>query len=527
MRLAPFPLITLALTWAFAASVFAAPFTYQGQLQQNGQPVDGTSVEIQFRLFAEATDGVPIGGELQRSVVPQNGLFQVELDFGTSVFDGSSRYLEIQIVGGSAPLPPRQAITAVPMAQFALSGNEGPAGPAGPPGQPGSDGAVGPAGPAGPQGNTGDTGQVGPQGPEGPQGPQGLAAPVPVDGEACTAGMLSGTIVNGHDGDGNATVKCFRSLVRSLAGATSGFADGVGEDARFHFISGVAVDAAGNIYVGDRQNHRIRKVTPAGVVSTLAGSTQGFADGVGAAARFNNPWGVAVDAAGNVYVGDLSNRRIRKITPAGVVSTLAGSGANGSADGDGIVAQFSDPTGVAVDAAGTVYVADGGNSRIRKITPAGVVSTLAGSTPGFADGVGAAAQFQFPWGVAVDAGGNVYVADHSNHRIRRITPTGEVSTLAGSTEGSSDGVGAAAQFSEPGAVAVDAGGAVYVADGGNSRIRKITPAGVVSTLAGSSPGLADGVGAAAQFSFQRSVAVDAAGNIYVGDNGNGRIRKIN
>jgi hypothetical protein len=268
--------------------------------------------------------------------------------------------------------------------------------------------------PAGPKGDTG------PAGPAGLQGPQGAPAPVPVDGEPCTAGVLSGTIVNGHDGDGNVTVKCFRNLVTTLAGSTFGSTDGVATAAQFEFPVALAVDAAGNVYVGDRDNHRIRKITPAGAVSTLAGSTQGFADGTGTAARFNFPAGVAVDAAGNVYVADTFNQRIRKITPAGAVSTLAGSGTAGFANGVATAAQFNFPAGVAVDAAGNVYVGDRDNHRIRKITPAGAVSSLAGSTAGFADGTGTAARFNFPEGVAVDAAGNVFVADAFNQRIRKI-----------------------------------------------------------------------------------------------------------
>jgi sugar lactone lactonase YvrE len=353
------------------------------------------------------------------------------------------------------------------------------------------------------------------------------AIPVgPVDGAPCTAGVLPGTIVNGHDGDGNVTVKCFRRLVTTLAGSDLGFVDGTGAAARFNGPFGVAVDAAGNLYVADAGNHRIRKISPAGAVSTLAGSTQGFADGVGTAAQFNFPRGVAVDAAGTVYVADNANHRIRKITPAGAVTTLAGS-TNGFADGTGAAARFNSPSGVAVDAAGNVYVADLNNHRIRKISPAGAVTTLAGSTQGFADGVGTAAQFNGPLGVVVDAAGNVYVADNANHRIRKITPAGAVTTLAGSTNGFADGTGAAARFNGPSGVAVDAAGNLYVADAGNHRIRKISPAGAVSTLAGSTQGFAGGVGTAAQFSFPRGVAVDAAGTVYVADNANHRIRKIN
>ena len=243
----------------------------------------------------------------------------------------------------------------------------------------------------------------------------------PADGTPCTAGELPGTIINGHNGDGEATVKCFRNLVTTLAGTgTIGFTDGA--LAQFNFPAGVAVDAAGNVYVADLDNQRIRKISAAGVVSTLAGSgTAGFLDATGTTAQFNFPSGVAVDAAGNVYVADGSNHRIRKVSAAGVVTTLAGSGTASLDDGSGATAQFISPAGVAVDAAGNIYVADRNNHRIRKISAAGIVSTLAGSaTAGFLDGSGASAQFNNPLGVAVDAAGNIYVADLSNHRIRQI-----------------------------------------------------------------------------------------------------------
>ena len=351
----------------------------------------------------------------------------------------------------------------------------------------------------------------------------------PADGTPCTAGGLAGTIINGSNGDGEATVKCFRNLVTTLAGdGTPGNADGA--LAQFFNPTGVAVDAAGNIYVADFNNHRIRKITAAGIVTTLAGSASGYTDATGTLARFDNPTGVAVDLAGNVYVADQDNNVIRKITATGIVTTLAGDGILGYLDdATGTNARFNLPAGVALDAAGNVYVADQNNNRIRKISPAGAVTTFAGDgTPGHLDATGTAAKFFSPTGVAVDAAGNVYVADLNNNRIRKITPAGVVTTLAGDgTNDYLDGVGTAAQFASPQGVAVDAAGNVYVADRDNNRIRKITPAGVVTTLAGSTGGYLDGTGTAAKFNSPQGVAVDAAGNLYVADNVTHRIRQIN
>ena len=342
----------------------------------------------------------------------------------------------------------------------------------------------------------------------------------------------------GTESDGTSTESDGTSMawvVSTFAGSEAGgFADGIGTAAKFNLPTGVAVDSSGNVYVVDTHNHRIRKITPADrienrVVITLAGST----------AQFFYPYGVAVDSSGNVYVADLYNHRIRKITPAGVVSTLAGSGTAGHEDGTGTAAKFNYPYGVAVDSSGNIYVADYGNHRIRKITSTGMVSTLAGSgDAGSANGTGTATEFNGPIGVAVDSSGNVYVADTNNHRIRKITPADRiedrvVSIFAGSgAAGFADGTGTAAKFNLPTGVAVDSSGNVYVADADNNRIRKITPADriedrTVSTLAGSdTKGFADGTGTAAEFNYPRGVAVDSSGNVYVADAHNHRIRKL-
>ena len=347
---------------------------------------------------------------------------------------------------------------------------------------------------------------------------------------ACGGGGGSG----GSSPAGGGASSSLAPLAGSMGG--SGNVDGVGAAARFDDPQGVATDNAGNVYVADSSNHTIRKITPAGVVTTLAGSAgvTGSTDATGAAARFASPHAVATDSAGNVYVADRGNHIIRKITPAGEVTTLAGTaGSNGgSTDATGPAASFFAPTGIATDSAGNVYVADRGNSTIRKITPAGVVTTLAGSAVfiGSADATGTAARFFWPEGVATDSAGNVYVADTANRTIRKITPAGVVTTLAGTAGvfGSTDATGAAASFASPRGVATDGAGNVYVSDTGNHSIRKITPAGAVTTLAGSAgvTGSSDASGAAASFASPHGVATDSAGNVYVADTNNHTIRKI-
>ena len=202
---------------------------------------------------------------------------------------------------------------------------------------------------------------------------------------------------------------------------------------------GVAVDAAGTLYIADTDNNRIRKVTTAGVITTVAGNGLAGAGGDGGQAVFaslHSPHGVAVDAAGNLYIADTDNNRIRKVTPAGIITTVAGTGISGHS-GDGgpaTAARLNYPVGVAVDAAGNLYIADTGNSRIRKVTPAGVITTLAGTGIGGYSGDGGpatAAQLKYPFGVAVDAAGNLYIADSGNNSIRKVTPAGIITTVAG------------------------------------------------------------------------------------------------
>jgi len=314
------------------------------------------------------------------------------------------------------------------------------------------------------------------------------------------------------------------------------YADGPGAQALFFLPNAAAVDGAGNLYVADTANHVIRLIKPNGMVSTLAGLA-GNADsnnGVGGNARFSAPFGVAVDTAGNVYVADSGNNTIRKITPAGAVTTLAGlAGHPGSDDGPGKAARFRNPRGVAVDAAGNVYVADMSNYCIRKIDPEGTVSTLAGKTgePGNADGVGSNAQFCNPYAVVADAVGNVYVADGANNTIRKVTPKGTVITVAGlpGYAGNIDGSADAARFSNPEGLALDAAGNVYVADTGNNAIRKLTPEGLVSTLvplATATNAIAGMANWEIPLKSPDGVTVDKAGNIYIVDTDNQCIRKL-
>jgi prepilin-type N-terminal cleavage/methylation domain-containing protein len=341
-----------------------------------------------------------------------------------------------------------------------------------------------------------------------------------------------GTIVYSVSSDNTApsSTVCIAGSVTTFAGSTQGYTNATGTSAQFGTLAqGMAQDSSGNIYVADYGNARIRKITPAGVVTTYAGDgTLGFVNNATAtSAEFSLASGLAMDSSNNLYVGDQSNNVIRKITPAGVVTTFAGSGTAGTANGTGVAAQFSSPAGVAVDSSNNVYVADYGNHMIRKITPAGVVTTVAGGTRGYLDATGTSAQFNFPNQLTVDSAGNLFVADTYNNMIRKITPAGVVTTFAGDgTAGTLNGTGTAAEFNVPLGITISADGTLYVADQGSARIRRITSAGVVSTLAGSTTGFANGLGSNAQFNNVGGVLVTNSGNLYVADRTNYLVRLI-
>jgi sugar lactone lactonase YvrE len=343
----------------------------------------------------------------------------------------------------------------------------------------------------------------------------------PAAGNTCGIAPVTGTRVLKYSVLVNPTV-----VVSTFAGSgQAGSVDGVGTNASFNSPSAVTVDAQGNLYVTDTQNYKIRKITPQGVVSTFAGNGQwGNADGPAATASFSSPNALAIDTSGNLYVTD--GLQIRKITPQGVVSTLADVNQLGGWFNSGNRSSFG-LGGIAVDTGGNVYVI--ANGRVLTIAPTGTISFLAGSAPGgtSVDGVGANASFSTGYGMTVDSSGNLFVADYMT--IRKITPQGVVSTIAVNGQGgSSDGVGTAATFGYVIGIASDSSGNLYVSDANNNNIRKVTSQNVVSTFAGiaGGNGSTDGLAASASFSSPRGLKVDAIGNVWVVDGQNNKIRKI-
>ncbi len=336
------------------------------------------------------------------------------------------------------------------------------------------------------------------------------------------------TTVAGTGGDG-------------LFGGGFGGDGGPAAEARLNGPSSVAADGAGNLYIADFFNHRVRKVDAAGTITTIAGTGGdglfggGFGGDGGSAAeaQLNGPSGMAVDGAGSLYIADAGNHRVRRVDAAGTITTVAGTGADGYSgdNGSAAEAQLNIPIGVALDAAGDLYIADAGNHRIRKIDAARTITTVAGTG---ADGYGGdgrpavEARLDSPRGVAVDGAGNLYIADAANHRIRKIDAAGLIATVAGGELGDGRPATAASLFS-PSGVAVDGAGNFYIADAGNHRIRKVDAAGTITTIAGTGEGGYsgdDGPATAARLDSARGVALDGDGNLYIADTENHRIRKV-
>jgi len=297
--------------------------------------------------------------------------------------------------------------------------------------------------------------------------------------------------------------------------------------------AGLAIDNLGNVFIADMSNSRIRKVALNGTISTITGTTVSVDTGIATTSRLTNPFGIASDKLGNVYFADSNNNRIRKVTPEGNIFTIAGTGTAGSTDtGIATTSQLSLPEGLAIDNSGNVFIADINNSKIRKVTPDGTIFTIAGTgTAGNKDtGIATSSQLFLPLAIAVDSPGNVYIAEGPNHRVRKVTPEGTIFTIAGTgTAGIKDtGIATTSQLNTPTGLAVDLLGNVYIAENNNYRIRKVTPDGSIFTVAGTgAAGNTDtGVATSSQLNTPQALAVDSLGNIYIGDSGNHRIRKV-
>jgi len=330
----------------------------------------------------------------------------------------------------------------------------------------------------------------------------------------------------------NTTIPPGGPTVATFAGTGSpGSYDGTKELASFNEPTQIAIDGIGFFYVADRENNAIRRISPQGVVNTIAGSlTAGFSNKTDSI-TFSSPSGIAVNSGANyIYVADEGNNAIRVIADLQLGSTLAGNGSQGYVNASDTAARFYAPTSVAIDSSGNVYVADNGNNVIRKISSKGAVTTLAGSGyRGIVDGTGTAAAFNQPTAICIDVAGNIYVADTGNSEIRKITPQGVVTTIAGNgTAGLKDGKFTDSELSQPQGVALDANGNLFVGDTGNNVIRKISLAtGSIITFAGSGQlGSANGSLGTATFNSPEGLVVDSFGRIFVCDTGNDMIRVI-
>ena len=352
-------------------------------------------------------------------------------------------------------------------------------------------------------------------------------------GGAAIGGGIAYVLVPPSAGEGGAAVagakgtqRQWSARVTTIAGdGLPGMSNGSGRGIRFADPFGVVLDAAGNLYVADGgDNNSIRKIRLDGVSTTLAGAVEGYAEGLGKAASFNTPSGLALDAAGNLYVADTGNNAIRKVTPDGKVSTLAGDGLAGDQDGRGAAARFNGPIGVAVDDEGVVYVTDTYNDRIRRIAPNGDVTTIAGAgRSGKADGPAAQALFDLPTGLAVAANGDLYIADTGNHAIRKLDKNGVVTTVAEAREDER-----ASLLRSPVALALTRDGYLYVGSNAHGRLAQITPAGEALTLIDVDHKAEPGYGpdGSVRLYAPRGIAVAGDGSLFVTDGATYRLHHV-
>jgi sugar lactone lactonase YvrE len=339
------------------------------------------------------------------------------------------------------------------------------------------------------------------------------------------AGAKLENIINVNSGSATipsisySSIPVFTSIVAGMSGSFSALDTGIATTSQLNIPRGVTADSSGNFYIADTNNNLIRKVTTSGAISTIAGGGI-LNDGIATNTQLNSPFGVAVDNSGNVYIADTTNNIIRKVTTAGAISTIAGGGSLN--DGIATNTQLITPRGVAADSSGNIYIADTGNHNIRKVTPAGAISTIAGGGS-LNDGIATNTQLSSPSGIAADSNGNIYIADSGNQVIRKVTPAGSINTIAG-TLGSTGGP-FTQNLNNPSGVAVDGNGNVYIADTNNHVIKKVNSVGAISTIVGggSSPSTNPLL---TQLNTPFGVAVDSKGYIYIANTNDHTIRKV-